>query len=104
MEEEGFSPQKRTLSTSNMKNLKNFYFCGGNFCPPGCGFGSGSTDLIESGSNTDPDLKQVLVQMGDSPVSPESISLPAGPPAYVDWRAGTTTLCRSQHYPPRQRL
>ncbi len=37
----------------NMKFL-NFFFFVGNFCPPGSGFGYGSTDLIDSGSNPDP--------------------------------------------------
>ncbi len=49
---EACGPQNRTSSTSKLQNkmkfLNLFYFCG-RFCPPGSGF----TDLIESGSNTD---------------------------------------------------
>ncbi len=48
-----FSPQKRT-SSSNSKNQISYFFlffCF-IFCPPRSG--SGSTDLVESGSNPDP--------------------------------------------------
>jgi hypothetical protein len=53
--EEAFSPQKRTSTTSKHDFLFFSTFVG-HFCPPGSG--SGSTDLIESGSYLDPDPKQ----------------------------------------------
>jgi hypothetical protein len=40
-----------------MKFLDFFSIVVGNFCPLGSGSGYGSTDLIESGSNADPDPK-----------------------------------------------
>jgi hypothetical protein len=57
--EETFSPQKRKSSTSEHR-ISYFSIFVGHFCPPGSGsgfqFGSGSTYLIESGSNPDPEL------------------------------------------------
>jgi hypothetical protein len=50
--EEAFSSPKKT--SSNMKFLFFAIFVG-HFCPPGSEYGS--TDVIKSGSNPDPDLK-----------------------------------------------
>jgi hypothetical protein len=56
---EALSPQKRTSSAS--KHEIYFSIFVGHFCPPGSDpyseSGSGSTELIESGSNSDPDPK-----------------------------------------------
>ncbi len=49
---EAFSPQKRKSSTSKYEISQLFSFFMGHFCPPGSG--SGSTDLIKSGSNPNP--------------------------------------------------
>ncbi len=49
--EKAFSPQNRTSSTSKQMKFLNFFSTFvGYFCPPGCGLGNGSADLIESGS------------------------------------------------------
>ncbi len=56
-------PSKENIQHFKKWNLLIFFYvCVGNFCPPdpdcesGFGFGYGSRDPIESGSNTDPDL------------------------------------------------
>jgi hypothetical protein len=58
--EEAFSPQRRTSSTSKHEISKLFLLFGVTFAllDPDPDSESGSTDLIESGSNSDPDLKQ----------------------------------------------
>ncbi len=50
---EAFSSQKRASITSNHEISSLFPTFVRHFCPPG--YGTGSTDLIDSGSNTDPD-------------------------------------------------
>jgi hypothetical protein len=61
---EAFSPQKRTFSTSKHINSEPFLFLWVIFAlldpDPGSKSGLGSTDLIESGSNPDPDPKHRL--------------------------------------------
>jgi hypothetical protein len=47
-----FSSQKRPSNTSKHELFKKISTFVGHFCPPGSG--SGSTALIESGSNPDP--------------------------------------------------
>jgi hypothetical protein len=61
--EEAFSSQKKRKhpALQNMKFLQFFSTLLGHFYRPGSG--SGSTDLIESGSNTDPDPKPWLISI-----------------------------------------
>ncbi len=49
-----FKREHAALQTWNFLIFSTFV---GHFCPPGFGSGYGSTDLIESGSNPDPDPK-----------------------------------------------
>jgi len=46
----------------------------------------------------------LLLNQFHSPIVDSSIGLSYRTPAYYAWRAGTTTLCHSWLYPPRQRL
>jgi hypothetical protein len=50
---------------------------------------------------TDEILSKFIVLTGGDKVD-SGIGLSyTGPPAYVSWRAGTTTLCHSRLYPPQ---
>ncbi len=52
---ETFSPQKKKLSSLKTMEFINFYIFVGHFCLPGPDSESGSTDVIESGSNPNAD-------------------------------------------------
>ncbi len=64
------------FKSQNMKFLNFFCFCG-SFCPPR--FGSGSTDLIESGSSPDLDTKHWMKPF-------LSISFAPQPQSAAEWR------------------
>ncbi len=64
----GFPSYGRSLRPSKENIHGNYWFFStfvGHFCPPGSWYGSTGTDLIESGSNTDPKHWLLLCRCGN---------------------------------------